>query len=42
MTSEQLTAVATDTDPAASAEKGLLIVILMLVLMGVGGMLFMV
>ncbi len=42
MTSEQLTAVPTETDTAASAERGLLIVLLMLVLMGVGGMLLMV
>ncbi|MET0417818.1 MAG: hypothetical protein ABW022_17560 [Actinoplanes sp.] len=40
MTTEQLTTTTPDT--AASAEKGLLIAMLVLVLMGVGGMLFMV
>jgi hypothetical protein len=40
MTTEQLTASPADT--AQSAEKGLLIAVLLLVLMGVGGMLLMV
>ena len=40
MTTEQLTA--TPADSSAAAEKGLLIAVLLLVLMGVGGMLLMV
>jgi hypothetical protein len=42
MSAEPITEVITTADPAAAAEKGLLIAVLLLVLLGVGAMLFMV
>jgi hypothetical protein len=42
MSSEPLTTTAADATAADTAEKGLLIAVLLLVLLGVAGMLFMV
>lgn len=42
MSSEPLTTTPTAADATASAEKGLLIAMLLMVLLGVAGMLFMV
>ncbi|WP_284044441.1 hypothetical protein [Actinoplanes sp. M2I2] len=42
MSAEPITESVTPADTAAAAEKGLLVVVLLLVLMGVGAMLFMI